>query len=70
MGLLVEVSEVDDHFRSVTIKGFFTLSPRSILMLRHYSILQNVVLDADMETGNDIDLAMRVTSTGEIPELH
>ena len=50
-------------------KRFFTLSRLSILMLRRTSILQNVVPDVDMETGSDIDPAMRVTLTGKIPEL-
>ena len=63
--LRVEVSKVDNHSRSVTNKGFFTLSCRSILMLRRCSILQDAALATDMETSNDIDPAMRVTSTGE-----
>ena len=70
IGLGVEVSDVVDHSRSVTNKGFSTLSRLSMLMLRRTSILQITVPDANMETGSDIELAMRVTLTGKIRVLH
>ena len=52
------------------IKLFSSLSRQCTLMLRCNTILQNAAPKANMETGSDIDSAMRVTLTGTIPGLH